>query len=781
MRFGLRALARFRAVRKRERLTAGKSGTAWRKGRTDLAMTANKIAQAGGFTFGELDLEQAWRDMAHGISRPDRRSARAGGGPMPLIRPGEGGFASSAEAHLRQYLESVRAASQGVNFSPVDMLTRRLSELVTPAGPRKPPADAQDENSEAEKDELPIRVQLEWFEDRFAELRKLVTEQKSEANELVSINAKLAEIVERVDALAKSLPAEPVVQTIEAQLADLAQTLNAIRSENTSGAAEMREAASTISEASARLERSRQALEQATGSALERVSKASEEAHSRVAITAEQITEALRRAIPENTMSRVEQELRALNIHARESGHRTSETLERVHETLREFLEKVHLPPQPESRAASPGKRLGVHMPITAGPTAFSRADARFGTASTAGNEDHLRHLVERDETRARPSRGTPPAGAYDLDAEDDPLRPNAPVPAFLRKTRGFENHTPQRSRTHVLMPDDSRSVPVIGIGIVVVILVLASAALLYLRATATETLPRPHSAHRNSAAEDVIDLTPSREEAAAPQQNRQAATGHAVQPSGEVYGIASHLLQSSIPALIERTVPGSSKTGPIDVSRLTPAEDEDVQALAMAASQGDREAQYRIGRRFLTDKSIRSNAAAAGRWLGRAAEQGHVEAQYLLGSLFERGIGVGKDDGKALDWYRRAAEAGHVTAMHNLGVLFTGQNGLAADYAQAFKWFTKAAGHGVADSQFNLAILYENGLGTARDERAAYFWYSVAGVNGDQDAKAQARRVRRRLSPEIAAEVDLEVQAWSPAPPPLLEEAAGQRIHLPG
>ncbi len=96
----------------------------------------------------------------------------------------------------------------------------------------------------------------------------------------------------------------------------------------------------------------------------------------------------------------------------------------------------------------------------------------------------------------------------------------------------------------------------------------------------------------------------------------------------------------------------------------------EDLQVLANAASRGDREAQFRIAARFLTDGFLQADPATAARWLARAAEQGHVESQFVLASLYERGVGLPKDETVARELYRKAASAGHIRAMHNLGVL---------------------------------------------------------------------------------------------------------------
>lgn len=757
-------------------------------------MTANKLALAGSFSFGDLDLERAWRDLA-----PDFGALRASAAPRQgehpqLSQPSPfAAFHSDAESQLYRYLENVRAASKAPRPSPIDTLARRLEEFEAQReiGEQSPEPSHEEDSAErapSEKGESAAQEAsqklnasyLEWFDGKFAELRTLVTSRQSESSELVSINARLAEIIERVDNLSQLLPSEPAIESIEKQLQNLAATLDSMRSEQNTQADEVRQAASAVSDAAVRLDQSRDAMEEAADSAMDRIAQASAASQAQSSITAEQIAEALRRALPVDNLTRVEDELRSLNAQSRESNGRTAETLERVHETLREFLQKVDQPDQPAARMIHPLKRLGVHMPITAGAPAFARSPKDFGAASSGGSAGRLETLVSRNERYLPPAESRALATRTGLDV-DDPSRPVSPIPAFLRSTRAFEDDArpalPRQRETSSPSPAHTqRSISPLGVGIVALILIMASAALLYLHMTSSSPMPGSPGAAAYFGRGNTSSAASSKQAKARPaarifREGSDSADDGAALPTAVGTGLPFHMLQATAPAPAPaqtwswQAIPVSSNSGSVSFVSAGPADTitDDVQSLAAAASQGDSEAQYQIGRRFLADNSIRSNRAAAARWLGRAAEKGHMEAQYLLGTLFEDGIGMAKDDAQALDWYRRAAEAGHVKAMHNLGVLHTGQHNVGVNYHQAFYWFSQAAKHGVADSQFNLAILYENGLGVERDERLAYFWYSVSALGGDHGASAQSQRLRRSLSREEAAQTDAEAGAWKP------------------
>jgi localization factor PodJL len=764
-----------------------------RERRLDLGMTANKSAQAGRFTFGELDLESAWHNLAGGEPRafkPMMAATRPTDRSLPRERHASRDALGSAEEQLYHYLEQVKAASEASRPSGFDALNERLQEFA--ANPTETPSRRQVAGKPAPRQQPQAmsfaQTQLEWFDEKFSELRSIVTSREEDKRELVSINARLAEIIERVDHLSQSLPHEPAIGRIETQLANLARTLDAMRNDNTSQTENMSKAASAVTTVAMRLERSREALDAATTRAVERVASAVEEAQSRtIHITAEQIAEALRRASPDVRLKRVEEELRALNTQSREAGQRTAHTLENVHDTLREFLTRVDQRDGPQQVMMQPLKRLGVHMPITAGARSFSRSPKDFGATSSAGTEHQLRDITARDLRMSEPPLRVdhmqpPPRTHIILEAEDtDPERPNSPIPAFLRKLpEQKHNRRAGDKKPSGALPPRERLVPYLGLGAVTLILLLASAAMLYLQVTRATPVAQVSDIEKPAAERDV-ELKPSNapalsDNAPAVEKAQPAPVFEPVAPppavSPSVSGTAfdyrppHQFLQSSArpdalramgPSPLSVTLAGIGPAGASD----------DVQKLAVAASNGDSEAQYQIGRRFISDPTIRSNGAAAARWLSRAAEQGHVQAQYLLGTLFEGGIGVTKDDAKALAWYQRAAEAGHLQSMHNLAVLLTGGYGVGADYGRAQAWFSKAAKLGLTDSQVNLAIIYENGLGVERNDRLAYFWYGIASRSGDHEARAQALRLKGRLAPDVLAQTDTEIEGWLPDPAP--------------
>ena len=91
------------------------------------------------------------------------------------------------------------------------------------------------------------------------------------------------------------------------------------------------------------------------------------------------------------------------------------------------------------------------------------------------------------------------------------------------------------------------------------------------------------------------------------------------------------------------------------------------------AAEQGDRAAQYCIGRMYKFGKGVEEDIILAGAYLHQAAQQGHAEAQFSLARIYEAGelslSGPQTEEGKTpaqecILWlYSRAAETGHIKA----------------------------------------------------------------------------------------------------------------------
>lgn len=185
--------------------------------------------------------------------------------------------------------------------------------------------------------------------------------------------------------------------------------------------------------------------------------------------------------------------------------------------------------------------------------------------------------------------------------------------------------------------------------------------------------------------------------------------------------------------------------------------------ALRQAAASGDAKAQFIVASRYLDGEGVDQDLPKAAKWYQLAASHGLAPAQYRLASLFERGKGVPQDMAAAQLWYERAAALGNVKAMHNAAVIAAGNLAGTPNYDRAFTLFKAAAEHGLKDSQFNLAVLYERGLGSKIDKSEAFFWYSVAGKQGDQDAAKRASQLVSSLDSNESAKVGARVASWAP------------------
>ena len=188
-------------------------------------------------------------------------------------------------------------------------------------------------------------------------------------------------------------------------------------------------------------------------------------------------------------------------------------------------------------------------------------------------------------------------------------------------------------------------------------------------------------------------------------------------------------------------------------------------ESLREAAVRGEAPAQFIIASRYLDGQSVQQDFIKAAYWYQQAASRGLAPAQYRLATLFERGKGVPQDVAAAILWYERAANAGNVKAMHNAAVISAGNQVGTPNYDKAFNWFNKAAARGLKDSQFNLAVLYERGLGTKIDPAEAWFWYTLAGKQGDSDAEKRVTQLAATLAPGALKTMTARAAAWRPEP----------------
>ncbi len=171
------------------------------------------------------------------------------------------------------------------------------------------------------------------------------------------------------------------------------------------------------------------------------------------------------------------------------------------------------------------------------------------------------------------------------------------------------------------------------------------------------------------------------------------------------------------------------------------------------AAEQGYAAAQANLGFMYDTGEGVPEDDRQAVYWYRLAAEQGHANAQANLGFMYANGEGVSEDDRQAVYWYRLAAEQGYANAQNNLGFMYANGQGVPEDDRQAVYWYRLAAEQGYAKAQFNLGLKYANGEGVPQDLIRAYAWANLAAAAGDETAKEQRLRTRRRMTPAQIAE----------------------------
>jgi TPR repeat protein len=196
-------------------------------------------------------------------------------------------------------------------------------------------------------------------------------------------------------------------------------------------------------------------------------------------------------------------------------------------------------------------------------------------------------------------------------------------------------------------------------------------------------------------------------------------------------------------------------------------------------ATQGDQDAQYKLGALYYSGKDVKQDFSQAALWYRRAAQQGNVDAQFSLGNMFLMGEGVGQDDTQAANWYSLAAEQGHSSAKNNLeslkqmvqantpvetettvnsgqlislddedtfekadsdnsgkseyeqGLAYAFGDGVPQNDRTAFNLFYEAAEKGYVLAQYKLGVCFSYGEGVRQDQKKAVEWYRKAAEQG--------------------------------------------------
>ncbi|MBC8037006.1 MAG: SEL1-like repeat protein [Rhizobiales bacterium] len=520
---------------------------------------------------------------------------------------------------------------------------------------------------------------------------------------------------------------------------------------------------------------------------------------------------------PSPEMQALQEGLRAVRESATSSDQRNQETLEAVHETLEQIVNKLA-----ELETAAAGHQLAVNMaqqakePQNGGPdwqaphTTVESASSSFldpadafqdtipeAAAEPAGiiptHSDSQPQAVDfslGDSDKFAPAddfiaaaRRAAQAAATQTNVLHPEIKPALKPGANRRFSLPFRKRgSTRQQRPEPLSFSGGKLVP----GIKPAVsndskrrkLVILGLALLAAVSAFTFNLMKPAKPLKQSTSIETIvepaGAAPARQ-APAKTHDTQAQAVVLPEPTGDGSGLPSPGETVVTDSILTGALPAKNTGASLASIVAEPgvfAENADEssaeagsQSLREAATRGDATAQFIIASRYLDGQNVQQDFTKAAYWYQLAAARGLAPAQYRLATLFERGKGVPQDVAAALLWYERAASAGNVKAMHNAAVIAAGNQVGTPNYDEAFRWFRKAAERGLKDSQFNLAVLYERGLGTKIDLSEALFWYTMAGNQGDQDAARRAGQLVAALAPGDRKTVTDRAAAWNPDP----------------
>ncbi len=192
-------------------------------------------------------------------------------------------------------------------------------------------------------------------------------------------------------------------------------------------------------------------------------------------------------------------------------------------------------------------------------------------------------------------------------------------------------------------------------------------------------------------------------------------------------------LFHLGIPALLcAQEPPGrppSSETAQKPAS--TQPSRQDLAKLEVLANLGDTEAQYQLGRNYLSGNGTGKDPKKAGFWFNKAARNGHIISQRILATMYYNGIGLLQAPAHALKWFRKAAENGDTVAQIALADMYYRGIGMRRpNMKQAWRWMMAAAQKGDAMAQYRVGLMLRDGRGTRTNLSRAFLWLHVAALN---------------------------------------------------
>lgn len=157
---------------------------------------------------------------------------------------------------------------------------------------------------------------------------------------------------------------------------------------------------------------------------------------------------------------------------------------------------------------------------------------------------------------------------------------------------------------------------------------------------------------------------------------------------------------------------------------------DKAAEELEQIANQCDPHAQYLMGLLHRDGGLLVPDAEQAKHWLKLSAQK-LPDAQYALGKLYLSDDSDIHHPVKGLYWLQQAADRGHEYAAYRLGKEYLAGENISRDTVKAAAYLRQAAKQANPYAQYLLGKLHLTGEGVPRDEDEAQHWFSVAAQNG--------------------------------------------------
>jgi len=198
-----------------------------------------------------------------------------------------------------------------------------------------------------------------------------------------------------------------------------------------------------------------------------------------------------------------------------------------------------------------------------------------------------------------------------------------------------------------------------------------------------------------------------------------------------------------------------------------SPAGASELSELRAKAKSGDAVAQYDLGSFYYNQDSkgrrkIKDNQQAV-LWYTKAAEKGHANAQFGLGRMYVTGKGVARDVELGVSWQLKAAEQGLANAQFAIGKRYFLGVGLVQDHQQAQVMILKAAEQGLVGAQSQLGMIYFQGNeGIPRDLVQAHKWFNIASSSDDEPAKQYRSLLEEIMDQSQIEEAQRLAKEWA-------------------